>query len=101
MQQPIYSPEEEELLMSKLWSPVIKDDPEAFVLLAFPWGQKGTPLEHFKGPRKWQREILRDIAAHVAKNKTATSYEVLRMATGSRGIFPPRIRSCSTRRFTA
>ena len=46
MQQPIYSPEEEELLMSKLWSPVIKDDPEAFVLLAFPWGQKGTPLEH-------------------------------------------------------
>jgi len=87
VQQPIYSPEEEELLMSKLWSPVIKDDPEAFVLLAFPWGQKGTPLEHFKGPRKWQREILRDIAAHTAKNKAATSYEVLRMATASgRGI---------------
>jgi hypothetical protein len=31
--------------------------------------------------------VLRDIAAHIAKNKTATSYEVLRMATASgRGI---------------
>jgi hypothetical protein len=87
MQQPIYSPEDEQLLMSKIWAPQIKDDPEAFVLLVFPWGKPGTPLEHFKGPRKWQRKILRDIAAHIAKNKTATAYEVLRMATASgRGI---------------
>ena len=87
MQQPIYSPEDEQLLMSKVWASQIKDDPEAFVLLVFPWGKPGTPLEHFKGPRKWQRKILRDIAAHIAKNKTATAYEVLRMATASgRGI---------------
>ena len=73
--------------MSRLWSPALKDDPEAFVLFAFPWGQKSTPLEHFDGPRRWQRKVLRDIAAHIAKNKTATSYEVLRMATASgRGI---------------
>ena len=53
MQKMRYSPEEEQLLMSQLWSPSIKDDPEAFVLFAFPWGQKNTPLEHFKAPRAW------------------------------------------------
>ncbi len=87
MQLPIYSAEHEELLMSKLWSPSIKDDPEAFVLLVFPWQKKGTPLEHFHGPRKWQREVLRQVAAHIKKNKEATAFEVLRMATASgRGI---------------
>ena len=44
MQKMRYSPEEEQLLMSQLWSPAIKDDPEAFVLFAFPWGQKNTQL---------------------------------------------------------
>ena len=44
MQKMRYSPEEEQLLMSQLWSPSIKDDPEAFVLFAFPWGQKNTQL---------------------------------------------------------
>jgi hypothetical protein len=87
MQTPIYSADDEQQIMSRLWAPSVKDDPEAFVLFAFPWGQKGTPLEHFTGPRRWQRKVLRDIAAHIAKNKTATSYEVLRMATASgRGI---------------
>ena len=87
MQLPIYSPEDEQLLMSKVWAPQIKDDPEAFVLLAFPWGRQGTPLEHFKGPRAWQRKILRHISAHITKNKDAPAYEVLRMATASgRGI---------------
>ena len=87
MQTPIYSADDEQQIMSRLWAPSVKDDPEAFVLFAFPWKQKGTPLEHFDGPRRWQRKVLRDIAAHIAKNKTATSYEVLRMATASgRGI---------------
>jgi hypothetical protein len=87
MQTPIYNAENEQLIMTRLWAPSIKDDPEAFVLFAFPWGRKGTPLEHFEGPRRWQREVLRNIAAHIAKNKTANAYEVLRMATASgRGI---------------
>ena len=55
MQQPIYSAQDEMALMSRLWSPSIKDDPLAFVLLTYPWGEPGTPLEHFQGPRKWQR----------------------------------------------
>jgi hypothetical protein len=87
VQLPIYSAQEEEELMARLWSPAIKDDPEAFVLFAFPWGQAGTPLEHFKGPRRWQRKVLRDIAAQIAKNKMLTNYEVMRTATASgRGI---------------
>ncbi len=87
MQLPIYSAEEEELLMSKLWSPSIKDDPEAFVLLVFPWQKKGTPLEHFHGPRKWQREVLRQVAEQIKRNKNADAFEVMRAATASgRGI---------------
>ena len=73
--------------MTKLWSAAIKDDPEAFVLFVFPWGQKNTPLENFKGPRRWQRQVLRQVRDHIAKQKELTSYEVLRMATASgRGI---------------
>lgn len=34
------------------------DNPLGYVMWAFPWGVKGTPLEHFTGPRKWQREFL-------------------------------------------
>jgi len=69
MQKMRYSPEEEQLLMSQLWSPNIKDDPEAFVLFAFPWGQKNTPLEHFKAPRAWQRRTLRRIAQFIRDNR--------------------------------
>ena len=49
MQQMKYSAAEEQTLMTRLWSPVIKDDPEAFVRFAFPWGEAGTPLERYKG----------------------------------------------------
>ena len=69
MQTPIYKPEDEQELMSLLWSPTLKDNPLAFVKYVFPWGVKGTPLEHFSGPRKWQREILEDITRHIAENK--------------------------------
>ena len=55
--------------MSLIWSPQIKDNPLAFVLYAFPWGEKGTPLERFQGPRKWQKEILNDMAEHIKANK--------------------------------
>jgi len=87
MQVPIYSPEDEMALMTKLWSSAIKDDPEAFVLFVFPWGQKHTPLEHFKGPRRWQRNVLRQVKAHIAKQRDTSVNDVLRMATASgRGI---------------
>ena len=85
MQKPIYSASDEQLLMSRIWSPQVKDDPEAFVLFCFPWGQKNTPLEKFSGPRAWQRELLRDLKAHIKKN--TLTMDTLRSAIASgRGI---------------
>ena len=51
MQTTIYKPEDEQELMATVWTPAIADDPEAFVLFAFPWGQENTPLANCKGPR--------------------------------------------------
>lgn len=91
MQKPVYSAADEQTLMERLWAPQIADDPEAFVLFAFPWGQKNTPLEQFKGPRAWQRRVLRDMAEHIRMNRGADAIGLalgaLRMATASgRGI---------------
>lgn len=35
-----------------------QDDPLAFVLWAFPWGNKDSVLRNAKGPEAWQSEIL-------------------------------------------
>lgn len=55
--------------MASLWAPEITENPFAFVMFAFPWGKKGTPLEKFTGPRTWQKEEMLQIAAHVQENK--------------------------------
>ena len=87
MQSTKYSAEDEQELMARLWSPQIKDNPLAFVMLLFPWGVKGTPLEHFSGPRKWQREVLQDIANHIKQNNGKVDFDTLREAVASgRGI---------------
>lgn len=87
MKKPQYSPEEEQALMAQLWSPMIADDPLMFVMFAFPWGVKGTPLAHFQGPRKWQRKVLKRIARHIAEGKELDLPKLLRIARSSgRGI---------------
>jgi len=87
MQKPIYSSEDEQTLMTRLWSPQVAQDPEAFVLFAFPWGQPNTPLAKFSGPRKWQREVLRSIGAHIKANQGKIQMDTLRQAVSSgRGI---------------
>ena len=87
MQQPIYSAPDEQLLMARMWAPKLRDDPEAWVLFAFPWGQRGTPLERYHGPRKWQRKILRSITEHIRQNNGKVNYDVFRLAVASgRGI---------------
>jgi hypothetical protein len=87
MQSTIYSAEDEQELMARLWAPAIKDNPLAFVMFAFPWGQPGTPLEHFKGPRKWQREVLTEITDHIKQNQGKVDFDTLRHAVSSgRGI---------------
>lgn len=85
--KPIYKAKDEQQLMTELWDPAIADDPEAFVMFAFPWGQPGTPLEHQTGPRKWQRRWLRRIKAQIqdANNKNANGIvaAMLRAAVAS------------------
>lgn len=87
-QRPRYAPQEEQELMSQLWSPMLANDPEAFVMFVFPWGQKNTPLEHFSGPRAWQREVLREIARHIRTiSEPKALLQALREAIASgRGI---------------
>lgn len=73
--------------MARLWAPQVKDDLLAFVAMAFPWGQKGTPLERHTGPRKWQREVLSQLTEHIAQNKGKIDFDTFRMAVSSgRGI---------------
>jgi len=73
--------------MSRLWSPGLANDPLAFVLYTFPWGQQGTPLENFPGPRKWQRQILSDLRDHIKANQGNVDFDTFREAVASgRGI---------------
>jgi hypothetical protein len=86
-QLPIYTSNEEQILMTQMWSPAVADDPENFVLFAFPWGKPNTPLARFKGPRTWQRRVLRELSAHIKANKGQLQMDTLRKAVASgRGI---------------
>ena len=64
-----YDAKSEQALMTELWDPQIADDPEKFVLFAYPWGKANTPLCNHKGPRTWQRDDLQAMAAHIKMNK--------------------------------
>lgn len=87
MKKTVYSPEEEQELMTKLWSPDIADDPYKFVMFAFPWGEEGTPLAEWTGPRRWQRRVLKKIGEHIRLGKTIGLRQLLRLARASgRGI---------------
>ena len=86
-QLPVYKSQEEQVLMTRLWSPQLANDPEAFVLFVFPWGQPNTPLAKFKGPRKWQRLVLRELSDHIKRNDGKLKMETFRLEVSSgRGI---------------
>ena len=58
-----------------------RDDPLGFSLFAFPWGQKGSPLEHFDGPLAWQRQEMEDIREnlsfdHLTKRVTMSGHGI-------------------------
>lgn len=64
-----YDAKGELALMTEAWDEQISDDLEAFVLWAYPWGKKDTPLEHLKGPRTWQRDDLQEMTQHIKDQK--------------------------------
>jgi hypothetical protein len=55
-------------------------DPLRHAMFAFPWGEPG-PLEHEKGPRKWQGDVKVTIAQHLANPQTR--FQPLRIAVAS------------------
>ncbi|TXG77591.1 terminase [Candidatus Dojkabacteria bacterium] len=86
-----YSGRDEQKLMTELWDPAIADDPEKFVLFAFPWGKEGTPLHDKKEPRSWQRDELQQITQYIkdCKSKIAIGEnpDIYQSATASgRGV---------------
>lgn len=87
MKKTQYTPQEEQELMAHLLSPELADDPHKWVMAVFPWGQKGTPLARFKGPRKWQVKILKRVARHIFEGNVFNLAELLQLARSSgRGI---------------
>ncbi len=44
-------------------------DPLRFVILAYPWGEADTELEHHPGPDTWQRECLEHIRDNLSRDK--------------------------------
>lgn len=62
-------------------------DPYRFVMLAFPWGKEGTPLEKMDGPRNWQRAVLDEMSEHLLAGRDSEAWKVYRKAVASgRGI---------------
>lgn len=60
------SSKEQELITTLLG---FKFDPVGFVLYAFPWGVKGTPLERNDRPRQWQLDEFKRVGDHLKMNK--------------------------------
>lgn len=71
-----YQGKQEQQLMEAIWDPALAEDPYKFVLFAYPWSQRGTPLEDFKGPREWQREYLSDMADHIKAQKSRMALDL-------------------------
>lgn len=82
-----FSAKAEQELMAHLWSPQIAENPLNYVLFNYPWGKANTPLEHFTRPRKWQEQLLDDMAGFIQDQKRAHAekqpLEVFRDATAS------------------
>jgi hypothetical protein len=57
-------------------------DPLGYVLYAFPWGEKGGPLEDFDGPDTWQREQLSAVGKAIQENPETTIQEAIASGHG-------------------
>ena len=71
-------------------------DPLGFVIIAYPWKQPGTELEHEQGPDENQKQFLIDLGKEVAGrafNGTDPVMPILMTETS-----PPRVRSTNPER---
>lgn len=60
------------------WLASVSDDPYAFVLGAFPWGEPDTRLATERGPEPWQEALLQRL-----RDRLISVDEAIREATGS------------------
>ena len=70
---PKASPADEMALVTFLHTPAIKDDLYNFVMAAYPWGKKGSVLEHYDGPKVWHKQDLKDMSDHILSNQRRMS----------------------------
>ena len=61
------------------------DDPYGYVMYIFPWEQKGTPLENFSGPKKWQEKYLKKLGRDIKARgfDGSTPVDPIRKSTAS------------------
>lgn len=68
------------------------DDPLGFVMYAFPWGEKGGPLERYPlGPDEWHIEMFESMAQRIGSNREALAHNqdlepILDATTSGHGI---------------
>jgi hypothetical protein len=91
MSKMLYTPADEQALMTEIWDRNLADRPFQFVMFAFPWGKAGTPLENHEGPRRWQARVLKRLEAAIVENRQRTGIgltpELFQQAVASgRGI---------------
>ena len=65
----IANPAQETELLTALLA--LRDDPLAFTMYVYPWGEAGTPLADKEGPHKWQQEELEKVGNHMVKVRFA------------------------------
>lgn len=66
-------PAQTEKLIELMMSPHVKDNPYAWVMTVFPWGEPKTPLANRSGPREWQKRELLAVADFIKENKRRIS----------------------------
>ena len=67
---------EDQRIVDLMMHPKLALDPYKFVLAAYPWGRPNTPLANRKGPKRWQADILQEIAAHLHAQTARTALDM-------------------------
>ena len=64
------------------WLIEVRDDPLAFVMGAFPWGQVGTQLEGYDGPMPWAKALM----GRIKSGLTTIDEAILEAVASGHGI---------------
>jgi hypothetical protein len=67
------------------WLASVSDDPLAFCMGAFPWGQEGTVLAKYNAPLQWQIDTLEDIRIGITTG-TMTPTEAIAHAQDAEAV---------------